>query len=130
MAQMLNSKMGCFFPAAHFILVDLLQFYFLIKGNFKHIFRRKKKSVVANVDGEKITTFYYNPKDIVNLSHTIFETKAIKPIGFFIPPSYLEPFFKNRSKLLAILKKMDKGIDSWSLLSKYADHYLIAMQKK
>lgn len=106
------------------------QFYFLMKGNFKSAFRRKKESALADVDGEKVITYYYNPKDIVNLSDAFFETKSIKPIGFFVPPSYLEPFFSNKPRLLAILKKMDNGIRNWSLTSKYADHYLIAMQKK
>lgn len=105
-------------------------FYFLAKTKFLLAFRRKKESVIANVDGEKVNTFYYNPKDIVNLSRNNFEIISIKPIGFFIPPSYLEPFFKNKLKLLSILKNLDKAIKNCSFLSKYADHYLIVLQKK
>lgn len=105
-------------------------FYFLAKAKFSLAFRRKKQSVIANVDGEKVNTFYYNPKDIVNLSENDFEIISIKPIGFFIPPSYLESFFKNKLKLLSILKNLDKAIKNCSFLSKYADHYLIVFQKK
>jgi 2-polyprenyl-3-methyl-5-hydroxy-6-metoxy-1,4-benzoquinol methylase len=105
-------------------------FYFLAKAKFSLAFRRKKESVIANVDGEKVNTFYYNPKDIVNLSGNDFEIISIKPIGFFIPPSYLETFFKNKLKLLSILKNLDTAIKNCSFLSKYADHYLIVFQKK
>lgn len=105
-------------------------FYFLAKAKFSLVLRRKKENVIANVDGEKVNTFYYNPKDVVNLSGNDFKIISVKPIGFFIPPSYLEPFFKNKFKLLSILKNLDKAIKNCSLLSKYADHYLIVFQKK
>jgi len=105
-------------------------FYFLAKAKFSLAFRRKKESVIANVDGEKVNTFYYNPKDIVNLSGKKFEIISVKPIGFFIPPSYLEPFFKDKLKLFSILKNLDKAIKNWSFLAKYADHYLIILQKR
>lgn len=105
-------------------------FYFLAKAKFSLVFRRKKENIIANVDGEKVNTFYYNPKDIVNLSGNDFEIISIKPIGFFIPPSYLEPFFKNKLKLLSILKNLDKAIKNCSFLSKYADHYYIVLQKR
>jgi cyclopropane fatty-acyl-phospholipid synthase-like methyltransferase len=48
------------------------RFYFLAKAQFKNISRRKKKSVMAHVEGENITTYYYNPKDIVNLAKANF----------------------------------------------------------
>ena len=77
------------------------QLYFLFKANISNAFRRKKGIATANVDGENVTTYYYNPKEIVHLSKTDFDLKALKPIGFFIPPSYMEPFFKNKPKLFS-----------------------------
>lgn len=106
------------------------QFYFLIKLDFKNSFRRKKNFAIANVDGEKVTTYYYNPKDIVLLSHVNFEILEVKPIGFFIPPSYLEPFFKNKKILLKGFNFLENRIKNMSFLSKYADHYIITLQKK
>ena len=106
------------------------RFYFLAKAQFKNISRRKKESVIARVDGENVTTYYYNPKDIVNLAKANFETIAIKPIGFFIPPSYLDGFFKNKKGFLGFLNRMEQGIKNISWLSKYADHYLIILQKR
>lgn len=106
------------------------QFYFLAKGNFKNIFRRKKVSVIANVDGEKVITYYYNPKEIKYLASDFFKAKEVFPIGFFIPPSYLEPFFKNKSSLVSVINKLESKVKHTSFLSKYADHYLILLQKR
>ena len=86
------------------------QGYFLLKGKFSNIFRRKKEMAIANVDGENIPTYYYNPKDIVNLAKTNFNFIESKPIGFFIPPSYLEPFFQNKSSFFNILKYLENRI--------------------
>lgn len=104
--------------------------YFLLKLDFKNAFRRKKEVVYANVEGEKVATYYYNPKDIVHLCQSNFEIVEAKPIGFFIPPSYLEPFFKNKKSLLHGLDILENKIKNWSFLSKFADHYIITLQKK
>ncbi|QBZ96851.1 class I SAM-dependent methyltransferase [Flavobacterium sangjuense] len=106
------------------------QFYFLAKAQFSSIFRRKKEFVLADVDGEKVPTYYYNPKDIVNLAKHYFELVDQKPIGFFVPPSYLELFFKNKKGLLGFLNSFENRIKNWSFLSKYADHYIIILQKR
>ena len=106
------------------------QLYFLLKLDFKSSFRRKGANAIANVNGEKVTTFYYNPKDIVNLAHLNFDLQQSRPIGFFIPPSYLEPFFKNKPQLISLLQLLEKRITNVSWLSKYADHYFIVLQKK
>lgn len=106
------------------------RFYFLAKVQFSNISRRKKESVIAHVDGESVTTYYYNPKDIANLAKANFETIAVKPIGFFVPPSYLDGFFKNKKGVLRFLNRLEKGIKNMTSLSKYADHYLIILQKR
>ncbi|MES2747898.1 MAG: class I SAM-dependent methyltransferase [Bacteroidota bacterium] len=106
------------------------QFYFLLKGKFSTIFRRVKVVSIANVDGEKVATYYYNPKDIVNLANTNFEMKLVRPVGFFVPPSYLESFFKNKPKLISFLNALEQKVKNQSWLSKFADHYIIVLQKK
>ena len=106
------------------------QFYFLTKGKWNKAFRRKKKLVLANVDGEKVPTYYYNPKEIVHLTEETLECMEYHPIGFFIPPSYLEPFFNNKKGSFKLLQKLELRIRNFSFLSKYADHYAIILQKK
>jgi ubiquinone/menaquinone biosynthesis C-methylase UbiE len=106
------------------------QLYFLLKIDFKKIFRRTKDHVIAHVDGEKVKTFYYNPKDILTLADTTFKLFGLKPIGFFIPPSYLNPFFNNKPKVISVLHSLEQSIKNASYLARFSDHYLIVLQKK
>lgn len=105
--------------------------YFICKGNLKKSFRRNtKNAVAANVDGNMVDTWYYNPKNIHALSKHNFVIETIKPIGFCIPPSYLESFFKNRVLVLRFLQNLDTVFKRFSFLSKYSDHYLISLRIK
>ncbi|MGX7667206.1 class I SAM-dependent DNA methyltransferase [Flavobacterium pedocola] len=106
------------------------QLYFLLKGNLKNALRRKKEVVLANVAGENVKTYYHNPKELVKVSNDSFRLNQAKPIGFFVPPSYLEPFFRSKPTLISILNRLEKSIKNQSFLARYADHYLIELQKK
>jgi len=105
------------------------RFYFLLKGNKKTAYRRSSGGPVeANVDGVGVPTWYYDPTDIVKMLPSELKPIKIKPIGIAIPPSYLEPFFGKRSFLLGILKTLEPLFYS-RFWAKYADHYLISLQK-
>lgn len=104
--------------------------YFYLKGNRKKANRRHTtKPVLANVNGIKVKTWYYNPEQLRELEKDKFTTKLVKPIGLAIPPSYLENSVLTSFPFFSILKMLDK-IFNFSYLSKYADHYLIILEKK
>jgi len=104
--------------------------YFLSKADFKKVFRRKKGSLIANVNGENVITYYYNPKETAQLAEYYFDYQKSYPIGFFIPPSYFEPILKNKYRLTSLLNTLESKIQRRKSLAKYADHYLIVFQKK
>ena len=91
--------------------------------------RNTSEGIPVNVDGETVTTWYYSPKEIQQLAQNQFDVKLKKPIGLFIPPSYLAQTFKKRKTLFSMLKTMDKYV-SFPFLSNYADHYIIHLMKK
>lgn len=104
--------------------------YFSLKGHFKKAKRRKTtKSILANVDGVNVETWYYNPKNIISLTKTHYKQEKIKPIGLAIPPSYLEKSFIAKKPVLNILAAFEKFL-SHSFFAKYADHFLIELTKK
>jgi 2-polyprenyl-3-methyl-5-hydroxy-6-metoxy-1,4-benzoquinol methylase len=104
--------------------------YFSLKNDFSKALRRKTNSyTIANVDGVKVKTWYYNPKDIVYLTKNEFCLEKIKPIGLTIPPSYLEKTFLAKKPFLPIFKAID-GVITNSFFAKYADHFLIELTKK
>ncbi|MCI5055700.1 MAG: class I SAM-dependent methyltransferase [Flavobacteriales bacterium] len=122
-------------PGGHFVTVVMPRYciweslYFIYKRDFKSVFRRLKSKVVVNYEGALTRTNYYNPGEFYDFFKSRFVLKAKKPIGLFIPPSYLEKFFKNRPKALKILLFLEKRL-GFNFMSAFADHYLIHLTKK
>lgn len=101
--------------------------YFLTKFKFAKVFRRKNKNgVLANVDGKAVKTYYYSPLKMVQWAHTL-KLHWIAPVGLFIPPSYLNPFFANRQKTIDFFQKRDEKASNSFHLSGFSDHYLISL---
>jgi len=104
--------------------------YFFSKGMFKKAFRRHTKLPInVKVGLKKMATWYYNPQNIKHLCAPYFKITHIKPIGFFIPPSYLESYFKRHKLILSILDTLEKSIAKFRFLSRFSDHYLIEIEK-
>lgn len=104
--------------------------YFLLKLKFKSAFRRwSKKGVMANVGASVQETFYYSPTEIKNIFNKHFDTLSANPIGFALPPTYLDSFFGNKKKLLKFLQRIER-IFPFAFLSNLADHYFIAFERK
>jgi SAM-dependent methyltransferase len=105
--------------------------YFLLKGHRKLIFRRKKsKGIHANLQGQDVTTWYYSPGEIKKLSNENFRAVHTRPIGFFLPPSYMNPFFSNKRWLLRLLSGLERMVSKFSLLSGSSDHYIFELKRK
>ncbi|MBD80618.1 MAG: methylase [Crocinitomicaceae bacterium] len=122
-------------PEGRFIAVFLGRFcwwesfYFFLKGRFDQVFRRNSNGpVIADVDGEKVNTWYYSPQEIERITLDIFEPTEIIPIATFIPPSYLESYFQSRAWLLRLFSELDSLIDRLSFASNFSDHYLMDLK--
>ena len=106
------------------------RFYFTLKGEKAKANRRNTtESIVANVDGVGIPTWYYNPQDVSAAANKFFTTKKVKPIGVTIPPSYLEQSFVAKFPMINIFRGLDAVLTATSL-AKYADHFLIILEKR
>lgn len=105
--------------------------YFLAKFSFGKAFRRwTNNEVLTDLQGVSSYTWYYSPRQIINWSNAHFEPVQHKPIGFALPPSYLEPFFKRRSSWLRQLDRMENKLNALPVLSRFSDHYLIDLRLK
>jgi SAM-dependent methyltransferase len=110
--------------------------YFLLKGNLKAAFRRfSKEPVQARLDATTfVATWYYSPASFLkalnqqlpkNQGFTLIKTEAI---GCWLPPSYLDVFFKKIPFLLTFLNKIEK-LCRGSFWAEGADHFLICLKK-
>lgn len=105
-------------------------FYFLSKLKLKEVFRRKKASVWADVSGIKVETWYYSPKKLSRVFSPEFSAIQAKPIGFFAPPSYLEPFIKRHPLFFRFLSFLENRFSRFSWQSAMADHYYLELQAR
>lgn len=102
---------------------------YLMKDHTKERRRLANDGVKTIIDDNLFDTYYYSPNEIRQLFMKDYNHIATKPIGFFVPPSYLEPYFIKRKVLLKLLNILD-WLFPFSFLSNYADHYIIIFEKK
>jgi ubiquinone/menaquinone biosynthesis C-methylase UbiE len=97
--------------------------YFLLKLKPKEAFRRLGTSPVeARLDAQSAVKTWYHPPpqpSVSGLAHT-----QAYPIGFWLPPSYLDPFFSRHPKALRLLNFLERYCcPRW--LAWGSDHYLL-----
>jgi SAM-dependent methyltransferase len=100
--------------------------YFCLKGNLRQAFRRFKKDGITAPTGEPgdfVTTWYYTPRALRQLFPN-FTVNNLQPIGFWVPPSYLEPFFRRFPRFLRALNVLERWATArWMAWG--SDHFLI-----
>ena len=105
-------------------------FYLFVKGKWSSIRRRNTKEPVEVPVGDiQVKTWYYSPREVKRLLGEKYMVKRVKPIGLYVPPSYMAPFFERKGFLLSLLKLKDRFI-RFSFFSNFSDHYYISLQKK
>jgi ubiquinone/menaquinone biosynthesis C-methylase UbiE len=92
--------------------------------------RQEQIGIDTTINGVIFKTYYYSPKTLKKFSNSGFKVMALKPIGLFIPPTFLEERVKNKKWLLKCLYLLERIFSQFKSLSNYADHYLIHLQKQ
>ena len=98
--------------------------YFLLKFRFDQVLRRKKNQLV-NIGNGNIETYYYCHKRFSKIFSDEFYINNIIGIGMFVPPSYLNNFFKNKNIILKFLSKLENIFAKHTFSASMSDHYLI-----
>lgn len=105
--------------------------YFLLRGRWREAFRRGRHDPVwAGLSGSGVHTWYHAPADVSRSFASRFRVVNIRPVGLFVPPSYLEPRFRDRAALIERLARWDERAGRRRWLARYADHYLIDLEKR
>lgn len=104
--------------------------YFVAKGRMRQAFRRMGKNPVPAPlgNGVYVDTWYYGPKELA-ACFPGFQVRAVRPIGFWLPPSYLDPFFARWPRLLKAMETLERRFNHriWALAS---DHYCLILERK
>jgi len=106
-------------------------FFFLLKGRPGRAFRRWGNKGVRVRLAENIyqPVFYYS---VPWLTKILSPLKLVekKPIGLFIPPSYLEQAMKKRPNLFHSLTRLEKKLNGPTVSSSFADHVYLLFKKE
>lgn len=106
------------------------RFYFKRKGEIEKASRRmKNEPVTAEINGNTFPVWYYSPEEFAGFFASEFSVVRKKPIGLFLPPSYLDSWFRKKKRLLSLLNFCEY-LFSFSFWSDKADHYLIEMDRR
>ncbi len=106
--------------------------YFFFTAKWSKMNRRNTGDALAvNVNGENVNTWFYSPKEMTNfLISADYHVSYVKPVAFFVPPSYLSNKFTQGGILLFWAKAFDRIATKLSFLSGRADHFIICASRK
>lgn len=131
----LNSILEKLKPGGHATLVILPPFtfwekMFLLKGDFKTAFRRKKRGPsVAHIEGETFNCWYYTPKDLMDRIGTCVKNESITGLCIFSPPSFMSHFPIKYPKLYRWLIGIDEVVEKLPIFKSSGDYFMISFTK-
>jgi len=135
-AQFLSDSSTRLSTNGHLVLVIMGKkcwwdnFYLLLKGKWSKLRRRNTTvPLEVNVGGTLVKTWYYSPKEVKRMLGENYQVRRLKPIGLYVPPSYIAPFFEKKGFLLSLLKFKDRFV-RLPMFSNFSDHYYISLTKK
>jgi hypothetical protein len=104
--------------------------YFSVKLDGSKAIRRLKGKPETQLGNGLFPVWYYTPGMIKKMTGSRFQVRQYQPIGFAIPPSYLNSAFENKQSLLSKLEKVEYKMSRLRWLSNFSDHFLIDLQLK
>lgn len=102
----------------------------ILKGN-KSAFRRLKSGeTFANVEGEKVKTFYHSARAVKKILNQDFENIRVENIFTFGPSGSSCHFPEKHSIFFKLLTKVDKFCNKIGIFKGVGDYYVISASKK
>lgn len=136
MSQLSEDAAGVLRPGGRLMVVMIGRFcwwetlYFLLKGQWRTAFRRWSRGPVsARLDADTtVDTWYYSPAEMARLFPQ-FKVTATAPVGFWVPPSYLDPLMGRFPGLLRVLGRLEQwATGRW--LAWGSDHYWLVLERR
>jgi ubiquinone/menaquinone biosynthesis C-methylase UbiE len=124
-------------PGGHFAVVLFGKyclwdtFYYLLKAQPQRAFSRwsNKRVLVPLTSVIYQPVYYYSARKFTRLQSPLRMIEK-KPVGFFIPPSWLEAYMQQHPRLFQSLVKWEENINGASFFSQMADHSFILFKKE
>lgn len=105
-------------------------FIFLLKGKPSQAFRRwSNKKIMVRLKNDYFQDVYYHSVKRVRKIFAPLRLIEKKPVGLFIPPSYLEGLMKKHPRFFRWLIKMESKTSNLDFMSPFADHVWLLFKK-
>lgn len=102
--------------------------YFILKGNIQQAKRRRKPANAKLNSTQTVRTWCYTAKEIKQVFSNFGSTQT-KPIGLFLPPSYLGNKVSKHPRLIKLLASLEMTLSA-SFFADFADHIYLSFRKK
>ncbi len=100
--------------------------WYVLTSRWGTAFRRLRPSgATATIGGLRLRVSYPSVRQVAHACAPWFRIKACRGIGVFLPPSWLEPFFRNRPRTLRFLQWLDWRLGALPLVRGLGDHVLL-----
>lgn len=106
-------------------------FYYIVTLKFGEGFRRfKKQGIMAELNGEKVLTYYFTPGEFTAAFSRNFTKVKLFSLGLKTPPPYLLGIYNRLKPLVKLWMKLDEIFMGLPILNQMGDHFIIVMRKK
>jgi hypothetical protein len=103
--------------------------WFLLHGKICKAFRRSFGIAKLKVGDCAVKIHYPTLREVRRLFSPSFLMRSCTGIGVAVPPSYLEPVFRNYPRVLGLLRLIDKGVAHLPLFRTIGDHMLLCFER-
>ncbi len=106
-------------------------FYYIVTLKFSEAFRRfRKKGIMADLNGEKVITYYFTPGEFTAAFSRNFTKVKLFSLGMKTPPPYLLGIYNRLRPIVKLWMKLDEIFMALPIINKLGDHFIIVMKKK
>ena len=83
------------------------------------------------LEGRTVWTRYYTPSEFEEaFAAAGFVRVALRTMGLFVPPPYLQAFADRHPSLVGSLQRVEDVVGDWPGIRSWGDHFLIVLRKR
>jgi ubiquinone/menaquinone biosynthesis C-methylase UbiE len=100
-------------------------FWYSVRAQWRKAFRRMKSGGTEAKIGEAVLRVHYpNVRQIQNAFASSFDLVSWRGVGVVLPPSWMEPLFRDHPALVKLLTSIDRTLGRVPVFRGVADHIL------
>ena len=113
--------------SSRFCLSETL--WFLFHGKVRKAFRRSFAIATVKVGNRVVKIHYPALREVRKSFSPSFLMRSCTGIGIAAPPTFLEPIFRKHSRVVGLLRRIDKGVSQLPLFRTIGDHMLLRFER-